>query len=201
MSMSIKVGVAPVEPGSSVERDLVAINEFLIGNGHRAHREPDVVPDDAQWLSEELPYTFFDRLQRLQAWVNQGRGLPDPLDDGGRARFDPAIGEEYDQLASHLVLHNPAGYFVPVDFAEPLIVESVTGKMIGSSRRLLSELTDSAVVLGIELDSGLLTPAAIELVGQEVAMNAPYGKEKLTWFAMYDAARRSVAHDAVIVHG
>jgi hypothetical protein len=201
MAMSIKVGVAPVEPGSSVERDLVTINEFLIGNGLGAHHEPDVVPDDAQWMPEELPYTFFDRLQRLQAWVNQGRGLPDPLDDGGRARFDPAIEEEYNLLASHLVLHNSAGYFVPVDFAEPLIIASVTGKMIGSSRRLLAELTDSAAVLGIELDGGLLTPAAIESVEQDVATNAPYGKEKLTWFAMYDAARRSVAHNAVIVHG
>lgn len=200
MGMSITVGVAPVEPGSTVENDLAEINRELIETGLGEHREAERVPDDAQWTAEDLPYTFLDRLQRVQAWVNQGLGLPEPLEDGRQARDDPAIATEYDALSSHLVLHNPVGWFVPVDFDEPLIIESVTGKIIGSSQRLLDELIESGDALGIERNGALISEQAIRSIQQEFSGNAPYAKEKLTWLALYDAARRSVAYGVAILH-
>lgn len=202
MTMSITVGLEPqLRQHPDIAAAVQLINRMLLDAGLPPHEEPVTVPDDAQWSPVDLPYTFWDRLQRLQAWVNQRGELPPPLDDGADARSDPMISDEIAMLDSHVVLHSTEGFYVPAVFDEPLVDDQLPGRILGSSQRLMQDLRRSGKVLGITADGGRLPVSVVEEIQRDAESEHPYERERSIWFALYDAARRSVEHHALIYHG
>jgi hypothetical protein len=202
MTLSITVGLEPQmrqHPETAAAVDL--INRMLVDAGLPPHEEPVTVPDDAQWRPADLPYTFWDRLQRLQAWANQRGELPPPLQDGADARHDSVIEDEIAMLDSHVVLHSAEGFYVPAVFDEPMVDDQLPGRILGSSQRLMQDLQRSGRILGITADGGRLPAAVIEEIHQADRSQHPYAPERSIWLAMYDAARRSIQHHALIYHG
>lgn len=110
------------------------------------------------------------------------------------------------QMRSHLIVHSDAeGFYLPIDFAEPLFDRTDThqlpGGILGSSQRLLDELRSIAPWLGITLDpSGGLDDAAADRL-LRVADGDPWWPEKAIWLHLFEAARLSVELRTAVVFG
>ncbi|MFJ5726427.1 hypothetical protein [Streptomyces sp. NPDC093149] len=110
----------------------------------------------AHTFSGGIPYSYLTRLRRTFVLVGRGSPVtPAPHPDTEAWHRDlAAIDDETSVLASHLLCHaDNAGYYIPVDFPDPLFLppeaEVAGAGMVGSSQRLLSELTCMAPSLGI----------------------------------------------------
>lgn len=127
------------------------------------------------------------------------------------------LGGDYEQLLemfestaeqSHLVWHfDHAGAYVPVDFAVPLVEDSLlaNGGPLGSSYGLLRELQAVAPVLGVDpgnppMPTRPLAPTSLEQpFGPPLDDVHPYARERHAWAGLYAAATRSVTQGAMIV--
>ncbi|MFJ8789476.1 hypothetical protein [Streptomyces sp. NPDC102462] len=135
--------------------------------------------------------------------------VPVPQSDSEAWHRDLArIDDETSLLVSHLLCHaDNAGYYVPVDFADPLFLPPESGVagagMVGSSQLLLTELNGLAPALGIRLaDAHSSHP---EPVAQDVSVGLsdddPFGPEKWAWGQLRQACLASVAGGhAVVFH-
>ncbi|MFE7563716.1 hypothetical protein [Kitasatospora sp. NPDC057500] len=156
-------------------------------------REPplDGPPQDPAF-SGGFPYRHLTRLRRVLALTGRGEPVTPAEEDGaGWERDCELIQDEASMFASHLICHaDNAGYYVPVDFVDPLFLPADAGVagagMVGSSQRLLSELVGIAPALGI-IPDGLRAP------------EGPFEPEQFAWQQLHRACLASLADGHAIV--
>jgi hypothetical protein len=180
------------------------VNTVLAEKHITQHFEPEILPAmDSRDGFGGFPYSFIHYLRRIYAHKQlDPNWTPVEIADGQDPADDPAISHELAvQVSSHLICHSDAdGYYVPVEFAKPLIDDRLCGGMLGSSQALMRELIKIAPALGISLtDHGELTDAEAQRIDEAADEEAPWEKELVAWLSLFEAARLSIRHKTAIV--
>lgn len=216
--MSLSVGIGARAELSELDpeglewllEDLAAVNAVLRANDLPEHDEPEQLPPHTDRAAlGSFPYSWLHGLRRLYALILHNAGQPGwqpaPMPGDYEVGSDPLIDEELTiYMRSHLIVHSDAeGFYVPVDFDEPLLDDPDTGALpgaiLGSSQRLLAELRAVAPWLGIALDpSGGLDDDSAGRI-DNTPDGDPWQEEKLTWLALFEAARLSTELRTAIV--
>lgn len=168
--------------------------------------EPEVIhPSGEHDFSAGFPYSYLMHLRRVFALVQLGEEVApvSAVSDEQYEHDKVKIDDEMAMFSSHLLCHaDYAGYYVPVDFADPLFLpeeaEVAGGGMVGSSQRLLAELVEVAGAIGIRLDEAGMLSAAEE-AALIAADGEPFGAERYTWLQLYRACLASVESGHAIV--
>ena len=174
-------------------------------------REPEILHEarDDHDFSAGFPYSYLAHLRRVYTLARLGEPVT-PSAATSAEQYDRdqvKVADEMTMFASHLLCHaDNEGYYIPVDFADPLFLpeeaEVAGAGMVGSSQRLLAELTEIAAPIGIELDAdGVLSRA--EAASLEATAAAPDGdafaEERFVWSQMYQACLASIESGHAIV--
>ncbi|MFD9596292.1 hypothetical protein ACFWA9_26595 [Kitasatospora sp. NPDC059973] len=171
-------------------------------------REPDTDPAAGALHAGGMPYSYLGHLRRAFVLRLRGEAVTPArsVSAAEYARDQEKVQDELTMFSSHLLCHaDHAGYYLPVDLAEPLFLpaqDRVPGHgMVGSSRRLQSELVRLAPGLGIRPDEdGTLSRARLaELV--DTPDSDPFEPEKYAWAQLYAACRASITGGHAIVFG
>ncbi|MBB2914949.1 hypothetical protein FHS43_006261 [Streptosporangium becharense] len=178
-------------------------------------------PDDPVWRGPEgtppfmrshvgsFPYGYLRYLHRVVALVRSGGAVTPVSSQEELARDNDLVVEEAILLSSHLLCHSDYdGYFVPVDFDDPIFLFDEAGgggargggaEVIGSSHGLLAELRRCAPAIGIRLEEdGSLSDAEAARVF-ELPQSAPFEIESVVWLTLHEACRASIATDCAII--
>ena len=116
-----------------------------------------------------------------------------------RPEHDSVVDDAGSMLDSHLLVHSDAeGYYVPIDFGDPIFDDELPGSMLGSSQALLRELVDVAPHIGIDLVDGRPTPECTARL-RAIVDSGPVWREQVVWDTLFEAATLSVAHRTLIV--
>jgi hypothetical protein len=204
MGLAIGIGVLAYliihdEEGAEWQRrSLAQINAVLARNGLPLHHEPErFTKRPRQRACSSFPYSMLHYLRRAFAHVREE--LPVLDDDELRSEHDSVIEDAASMLDSHLLCHGDAeGFYVPIDFDEPIFDDDVLTGMLGSSQGLLRELIEVAPHIHIELVDGRPTPAC-EAELREIEDGGPLWRERLVWYALFEAATLSIEHGTAIV--
>lgn len=208
MGLSISVGhlawcVAEGEDEQleDVRDDLRRINRVLAAHGLPPHVEPWVLPPFRdRCTGVGLPYTMVHYLRRAVAYARHAPKRFTPCT--GDPTADPLVDRELSvHFDSHLICHSDCdGFYVPIDFPEPLYEDAGTGiGQLGSSHAALRELVLTAPVLGIRLRNGALPDAVADELNAE--RDGPLRTERYAWFKFYERFRRSVEQEAAAWFG
>ena len=168
MSLAVSVGVLAAEHDADPEAvewlraGFHEVNRVLAAHGLPLHQEPEHLPDfryRGQLLS--FPYSWLHYLRRALAFARQAPDQFCPVMDGTSPTEDERLDKEYSVfLDSHLICHSDTeGFYVPIDFPEPLYddqEEGLPGGILGSSQRALQEVRQAAPLLGIPLERGAI---------------------------------------------
>lgn len=170
-------------------------------------REPEVVhARGSSDFSASFPYSYLMHLRRIYTLVQRG----EPITSASEVSAEQygldrkKILDESTLFASHLLCHaDNGGYYIPVDFEDPLfLLEEADidgGGMVGSSQQLRYELADFADELGIQLEEdGTLSPTLVEAV-TSADDTEPFAAERYTWVQLYRACLASVKSGHAIV--
>ncbi|MEU9448826.1 hypothetical protein [Streptomyces sp. NPDC048277] len=195
MGLSISVGLLYDQARNDAEgldghrRAFARLGQALMAEGISWH-EPEITgPPPAHTFSGGFPYGYLTQLRRILVLTNLGEPVTPALAVSER-QYDldcEKIREEMSMLTSHLLCHSDhAGYYVPVDFDDPLFLPDeakVEGAgMVGSSQRLLAELSGIASSMGLATDG-------------------PFETERIAWYQLYRACLASIAGGhAVVFH-
>jgi hypothetical protein len=206
MGLAIGVGVFAdliihdSEGADWTRRSLAELNAALQRAGLPEHHEPERFeqpPHQSMRSCTSFPYSFLHYLRRAFAHVREG--LPVPDDDNLRPEHDSIVEDASTMFDSHLLCHSDAeGFYVPIDFAEPIFDDDVLGSMLGSSHALLRELIEVAPHIGVALDNGRPTPAC-EAELQAIEDTGPLWRERLVWYTLFEAATISIKYNTLIV--
>ncbi|MCG6499275.1 hypothetical protein [Kitasatospora sp. A2-31] len=206
MGLSVSVGflhdqIRNDPEGYEYHRDAFArLGRALEAEGI-AWREPEVTdPPPAAAFSGGFPYGYLTQLRRILVLTILGEAVRPAAAVGGDEflRDCEKIDDETSMLSSHLLCHaDNAGYYVPVDFVDPLFLPAqaqVAGAgMVGSSQRLLAELASIAPSIGIDPE------AAAEPC--EDPAGTPFESERFAWRQLHQACVASIAEGhAVVFH-
>ncbi|MBC7808883.1 MAG: hypothetical protein H7145_22345 [Akkermansiaceae bacterium] len=208
MGLSVTVGMLAdleqndAESAAWFRGELAKVNRVLEANGTAAFAEPGTLARELRLnAADSYPYSFLHYLRRAYAFQREGLPLT-PAGDRISKADDNAIEDAGSGFDSHLLMHSDAeGFYVPVDFDEPIFSDDVPGAMLGSSQGLLRELVKVAPFLGIELTAtGELTDTVRQkLLDADTNETPPYYREYVVWHSLYEAARLSIAHQTMIV--
>jgi hypothetical protein len=188
-------------------RGFTRLSQALTAEGISWH-EPEVTdPPAVLAFSGGFPYSYLARLRRILILASLGEPVT-PVSEYGAAQYDRDEGKIMDEtsvLVSHLLCHSDAGgYYVPVDFGDPLFLPEeaeVRGAgMVGSSQRLLAELAGIASPLGISPGGEGVASAAQEdgpAVGPP--SDDPFELERFAWHQLYQACLASITSGHAIV--
>lgn len=104
----------------------------------------------------------------------------------------------------HLICHSDSeGFYVPIDFPEPLYDEEEGripgGGILGSSQRALQETIQAAPLIGIPLEDGHLSDEAAKCIAEEADQSHPYWIERQVWLTMYESFRQSVEYKCAVI--
>lgn len=213
MGLAIEVGaLATYGAAKNTEKidkftaDLEKINAQLVERGLEPHHEPvafDSPPETRASLTT-FPYFWLHYLRRFAAHIQRDpKWVPYPVQPGEDPAADPVLQQMYRRMESHLLCHSDReGYYLPLDFRELILDPSheITGGVVGSSYRLRDELLQLCSCLEIEVDDqGELSDDIAAAVADERPNEAPYARERLVWLALWEAARLSIDHRAVIL--
>jgi hypothetical protein len=204
MGLAVGVGVLADliihdQEGADWQRSSIAqLNAVLARNGLPPHREPERFAKKLrQHGCTSFPYSFLHYLRRAFAHVRED--LPVPDDDTIRPEHETVIEDAGSMLDSHLLCHSDAeGFYVPIDFDEPIFDDDVLAHMLGSSQGLLRELIEVAPHIGIDLLDDRPTPAC-EAELREIEDGGPLWRERLVWYTLFEAATLSIEHGTLIV--
>ncbi|SCF93519.1 hypothetical protein [Streptomyces sp. Ncost-T10-10d] len=213
MGLSISVGLLYDQARNDAEgldhhrRSFARLGQALTAEGISWH-EPEITdPPRAHTFSSGFPYGYLTHLRRILVLANLGEPVTPALAVSKR-QYDhdcEKIRDETSMLASHLLCHaDNAGYYVPVDFDDPLFLPDeakVEGAgMVGSSRRLLAELSGIAASIGIDLDDKGV-PSDPEGTGPAAgpAIDGPFETERFAWYELYQACLASITGGHAIV--
>ncbi|MFE4519161.1 hypothetical protein ACFRMQ_33825 [Kitasatospora sp. NPDC056783] len=168
--------------------------------------EPTDLPR-ARTFSAGFPYGYLTQLRRVLVLVELGEPVTSAL-EVSELQYDrdcEKIRDETSMLASHLLCHSDSsGYYVPVDFEDPLFLpdeaEVEGAGIVGSSQRLLTELSGLASSIGIDLD-GEGDPCATGESGPSAGpvADGPFETERFAWWQLYRACLASIAGGHAIV--
>ncbi|MFG2680765.1 hypothetical protein [Streptomyces sp. NPDC048392] len=190
-------------------RAFAHLGQALMAEGISWH-EPEITDaPHARTFSGGFPYGYLTQLRRILMLTNLGEPVT-PARAVSRRQYDrdcEKIQDETSMLASHLLCHSDsAGYYVPVDFEDPLFLPDearVDGAgMVGSSRRLLAELSGMASSIGISPDDeGAPSDTGESGLAEGLATDGPFETERFAWYQLYRACLASIAGGhAVVFH-
>jgi len=205
VSVGILAGLMDVDPEGVelVREELAMVNEILRKHGLPDHEEPTSLPklNDRSGLSG-FPYSALHCLRRFYARrIDNPDQIPPPLMEGEKPAYDPVVGR-ITSPRHHLLWHSDCeGYYVPIDFPEVLEDDRIAGGIVGSSVRLLDELVVVAAPLKIALHQRKLNDSDAAGIVKEGKKGGPYWLERLVWLNLFEAARLSIEHRAVIHFG
>lgn len=207
MGLAISVGLLAsldqldAEGATWFREQINKVYKVLEDEGTPPFTEPETVPVRAFKSVSSYPYSFLHYLRRAYAF--QREGLPLAPADSPISETDFEIIQDASSLFdSHLLVHSDAeGFYVPVEFDDPIFSDDIPGAILGSSQGLLRELVKVAPFLGIELtESGEPTePARQKLLDANTNETPPYYREYIVWYSLYEAAHFSIAHQTMIV--
>ncbi|MFJ9843714.1 hypothetical protein ACIRYZ_25310 [Kitasatospora sp. NPDC101155] len=212
MGLDITVGLLDWQAHNDAEglayhrRAFARLTEALAVSGVDWY-EPEIAnPPAVPAVSAHFPYSYLTHLRRVFVLAGHGEPLTPALEtDAGQYQRDgQKIQDETAMLASHLLCHaDDSGYYIPVDFSEPLFLDPEAGVdgggIVGSSQRLMAELAGLAPSLGIHLDTDGTLSAAEESALADMEPDTPFETEKFTWHQLYRACRASMAGGQAIV--
>ena len=121
------------EDAEVVRRDLAIINEHLRKEGLPEHKEPEELPSlHSRADLRSFPYPFLHYLRRVYARAKrEADWVLVPVPEGEDPSKDKAVDHEMYMLDSHLLCHSDCeGYYVPMDFSEPLFGKDLPGSQI-----------------------------------------------------------------------
>lgn len=183
-----------------LDRALGGLDAPLRGAGVEPWREPDEYGPigRSRAMCTSFPYSFLHYLRRVYARVKQDPAWKATPCEGDPTQ-DAAVERESYMFEDHLLCHSDCeGFYLPVDFREPVFGDTVLGGIVGSSVRLFDEVCACAPALGIELVDGVLSDAEAARVN-DLAVEGELEREHTVWIALYEAARLSIAHRTAIV--
>ncbi len=189
MGLAISVGKLAKNDAYREMFDRLAATLAQAGIG--GYREPERVPETMRAHCDSFPYSFLHYLRRCYALLREGKPITVAEDAD-----DDLVEELSIDSSSHLLCHSDAeGYYVPVDFDEPLFDDE---ESIGSSQRLLAELREVGPHIGVKLEAdGTLSDAeAARLAGYD---DGPFWREITVWLTLHEACVASIAHGTAIV--
>lgn len=194
MSVGLLIGLDGDPEGIEWRKsDLAVINTALSENGLPEHIAPKKIGSQKyRGHISSFPYSYIHYLRRAIAYQINGIALT-PAD--GDPADDPILEEELFMMSSHVICHSDAeGFYLPVDFSEPLFSND---EFFGSCFGVIRELTAVAPSLGITLEGGVLTDAE----AKKLADNGedPLSIEKVSWFTMWEQATYAIQEKAVLV--
>ncbi|GAA1398347.1 hypothetical protein GCM10009639_36790 [Kitasatospora putterlickiae] len=205
MGLSISVGMLHDQARNDPEgfdhhrRAFDRLGAALGAEGVDWHEPPLDGPAQDPAFSGGFPYGYLTRLRRVLALAGRGEPVTPAEEDGpGWDRDRELIQEEALMFASHLICHaDNAGYYVPVDFADPLFLPAEAGVagggMVGSTQRLLRELVTLAPALGIApADPGTAS-------AEHPVPDGPFEPERYAWHQLHRACLASLAGGHAIV--
>ncbi|MFD7907299.1 hypothetical protein ACFV4G_34315 [Kitasatospora sp. NPDC059747] len=212
MGLSITVGLLDDQARNDAEglvhfRGAFARLSAALADGGVDWHEPEIAdPPAAPAVSAHFPYSYLYHLRRVFVLAGRGERLTPALETDAEQyeRDGRKIQDETSMFASHLLCHaDNSGYYIPVDFDDPLFLpeeSDVAGYgMVGSSQRLLAELASLAPSLGIHLDADGTLPAAEDSTLADLEPGSPFETEKIAWHQLYRACRASIADGKAIV--
>lgn len=195
-------GGDPEDHADHLER-MTRLRAALVAVGVTGWAEPERPPSvPGRPCCGSFPYSYLHHLRRAYALVRAGRPVT-PVT--GRAGLDADAGVvegETLTFESHLLCHSDCeGYYVPVDLAEPVLVEDdhefEGGQMVGSSQGLLRELWQVAPAIGVRLDPGGVLPDA-EAERLNADRDDPWETEQVAWLTLHEACTMSIASGCAI---
>jgi hypothetical protein len=204
MGLAIGIGVLADliihdEEGADWQRrSLAQLDAVLVRNGLPSHREPERFANPLRRHScTSFPYSFLHYLRRAFAHVREDQSVPD--DEQLRPEHERVVEDAGTMFDSHLLCHSDAeGLYVPIDFGAPIFDDDVPAGMLGSSQALLRELIEVAPHIAIDLVDDRPTPAC-EAALRKIEDGAPLWRERLVWYALFEAATLSIQHGTAIV--
>lgn len=206
MGLAIEVGALAdlikhdPEGADWFREDLATVNQILQRNGIDTHSEPDQLPTIRRNGIGSFPYSFIHYLRRAYALMRAGREVT-PVSGERPSPGDDQVVEEITMLMdSHLLCHSDAeGFYVPVQFFDPIVDDELTGGMLGSSQQLLKEVVEVAHLIDITLEDGRLSDAQLSALDPETDKGHSFETERIVWLALFEAATASVAHKTAIM--
>lgn len=164
-------------------------------------REPDVIHESGEHdYSGGFPYSYLAHLRRAFTLTQLGETVSaaSTVSDEHYKRDQVKVADEMTMFSSHLLCHaDYAGYYIPVDFPDPLFLPDVPDAegagMVGSTQQLLQELVSFAPAIGIRLDV-MGTPEQTQAPDGD-----PFDAEKYAWLQLYGACRASIESGHAIV--
>lgn len=204
MGLAVGVGVLAdllehdEEGAGWLRAQIEKLNRVLAKRGLPPHQEPEALPPLEQRSLGSIPYSFLHALRRAYACMRQG----EPLRTGELTAEDEdfVLDVAVTFMDSHLLSHSDAeGFYVPVDFEDPLGDDSLPGGFAGSTPRLLAELVAVAPLLGIRLQGAQLAPGEAERLSAVEEHTSPLWQELIAWWTLFEAAQLSLAHRTLIV--
>jgi hypothetical protein len=225
MGLAISVGALAFalehdpEGAEWLREDFRQVNRLLAAHGLPHHQEPGSLPASSGpaeltfdqgvrrglWLSG-MPYGWLHYLRRAVAFARQAPDGFCPVEDGEDPARDELIDRELFVLFdSHVICHSDCeGFYVPIDFPEPLYDDrddGVPGGIVGSSQRALQELLQTAPLLGIPVACGDLRREVAAALLQQPEGSHPLWVERYAWLYFFERLRDSVQLRSVVVFG
>ena len=194
--MGLAISVGMLDEDEAYREMFDGLAATLAQAGITGYREPERVPQTMRAHCDSFPYSFLHYLRRCYALLREGKPITVAEDDDALKVDDDLVEELSIDSSSHLLCHSDAeGYYVPVDFAEPLFSDE---ESIGSSQRLLAELREVGPHIGVKLEAdGTLSDAeAARLAGYD---DGPFWREITVWLTLHEACVASIAHGTAIV--
>lgn len=208
--MALAVSVGAVAEMLSIDEEAAAEHRALLDQLSAAladkgvdWREPDdtAVPPMGPHLAG-FPYSCLHQLRRVLVLLRLGEPVTPVSSDEELDRDEHKINDVTSQLDSHLLCHSDCeGFYVPVDFGDPLFLDEHRvpgGGVVGSSHGLLKDLLLCAPPLGISLDDGALTTVEAERL-LDLPDDADFAIESMVWLTLYEACRVSIDSGHAIV--
>jgi hypothetical protein len=202
-SLAYLIDIGDLESADYLRADFAQINLVLAENELPPHHEPESLPTiSSRSPPGQLGYSFLPFFVRAIAYARQAPeeftpvGEEDPAED---RLLDRELSVEMD---SHIICHSECeGYYVPVDFPDPICDDRVLGGWLGSSQGALAELVLAAPLLAIPLRKGKLSDKAARVLAEEDEGAHPCWRERRVWLKFFEAARNSIAFGTAISFG
>ncbi|MBA2663441.1 MAG: hypothetical protein H0U74_14230 [Bradymonadaceae bacterium] len=212
MGLAIGVGVLADlvndDPSAAkkIEGELAYINQVISEAGLAPHQEPRQFAEQLITRASltSFPYSWLHYLRRFAAHVMRDpKWVPYPVEPHEDPASDPVLHQMYRQMVSHLLCHSDSeGYYFPIEFDKIFFDQShkLRGGALGSSYRLRDELVQLAEALEISLSAdGEINGETVRWLSEQRPLGPPFAIERLVWFALFEAARLSIAHNTAIV--
>lgn len=140
-------------------------------------------------------------LRRAVAFAKQAPDEFAPTPKGEDPADDERVTDELlTYIDSHLVCHSDCdGYYVPVDFPDPLYHDSddeIGGGILGSSQAAMRELLLVAPLINIRVPNGAVTNQLAKAINDE--RRGKFYIERQVWLELFEAFRLSLKHRTAV---